>query len=85
MSPEYATESKAEAFAFKWMKKHPKGVPKPIEEQLATSSLKILDRGVFFLQDQCKQKIYAYCIDKRAFPHQQKSNMNMKRFVVHGL
>jgi len=32
ISPEYATESKAEAFAFKWMKKHPKGVPKPIEE-----------------------------------------------------
>ena len=25
ISPEYATESKAEAFAFDWMKKHPKG------------------------------------------------------------
>ena len=25
ISPEYATESKAEAFAFNWMKKHPKG------------------------------------------------------------
>jgi hypothetical protein len=25
ISPEYATESKAEAFAFGWMKKHPKG------------------------------------------------------------
>jgi len=32
ISPEYATESKAEAFAFKWMKKHPKGVSGPIEE-----------------------------------------------------
>ena len=32
ISPEYATETKAEAFAFKWMKKHPKGVPGPIEE-----------------------------------------------------
>jgi hypothetical protein len=25
ISPEYATASKAEAFAFDWMKKHPKG------------------------------------------------------------
>jgi hypothetical protein len=25
ISPEYATASKAEAFAFKWMEKHPKG------------------------------------------------------------
>jgi hypothetical protein len=25
ISPEYATESKAEAYAFDWMKKHPKG------------------------------------------------------------
>ena len=25
ISPEYATEAKAEAFAFDWMKKHPKG------------------------------------------------------------
>ncbi len=25
VSPEYATESKAEAFAIAWMKKHPKG------------------------------------------------------------
>ncbi len=25
ISPEYATESKAEAFALDWMKKHPKG------------------------------------------------------------
>ena len=25
ISPEYATEQKAEAFAFKWMEKHPKG------------------------------------------------------------
>ena len=25
ISPEYATESKAEAFAFNWMKKHTKG------------------------------------------------------------
>jgi hypothetical protein len=29
ISPEYATESKAEAFAIKWMKKHPKGVSGP--------------------------------------------------------
>jgi hypothetical protein len=32
ISPEYATESKAQAFAFKWMKKHPKGMPEPKEE-----------------------------------------------------
>jgi hypothetical protein len=25
ISPEYATKSKAEAYAFDWMKKHPKG------------------------------------------------------------
>ncbi len=25
VSPEYATAAKAEAFAFKWMEKHPKG------------------------------------------------------------
>jgi hypothetical protein len=29
ISPEYATESKAEAFAFDWMKKHPKGTSEP--------------------------------------------------------
>jgi hypothetical protein len=29
ISPEYATESKAEAFAFNWMKKHPKGTSGP--------------------------------------------------------
>jgi len=27
ISPEYATASKAEAFALDWMKKHPKGTP----------------------------------------------------------
>ena len=26
ISPEYATKSKAEAFAFDWMKKHPNGI-----------------------------------------------------------
>ena len=29
ISPEYATESKAEAFALDWMKKHPTGTSEP--------------------------------------------------------
>jgi hypothetical protein len=32
ISPEYATESKAEAFAFKWMEKHPKGAKESEEK-----------------------------------------------------
>jgi hypothetical protein len=36
ISPEYATALKAEAFAFKWMEKHPKGTTGFEEKQLVT-------------------------------------------------
>jgi hypothetical protein len=36
ISPEYATALKAEAFAFKWMEKHPKGTMGFEEKQLVT-------------------------------------------------
>lgn len=32
ISPEYATASKAEAYALNWMEKHPEGMESPVED-----------------------------------------------------